>query len=68
MGPCLYLALMKQTFGKDFTLCVLDDVLMSVDAGHRREISRLLKAEFPTLSSLSQHMTASGYASWPTTL
>ena len=47
MGLCLYLALMKRTLGDRFTFCVLDDVLMSVDAGHRREVCRLLKREFP---------------------
>lgn len=47
MGLCLYLALMKRTLGDRFTFCVLDDVLMSVDAGHRREVCKLLKREFP---------------------
>ena len=47
MGLCLYLALMKHTLGDKFTFAVLDDVLMSVDAGHRREVCRLLKKEFP---------------------
>lgn len=47
MGLCLYLALMKHTLGERFTFAVLDDVLMSVDAGHRREVCRLLKSEFP---------------------
>ena len=47
MGLCLYLALMKRTLGVDFTFAVLDDVLMSVDTGHRREVCRLLKTEFP---------------------
>jgi hypothetical protein len=47
MGLCLYLALMKHTLGDKFTFTVLDDVLMSVDAGHRREVCRLLKSEFP---------------------
>lgn len=47
MGLCLYLALMKYLLGSRFTFSVLDDVLMSVDAGHRREVSKLLKAEFP---------------------
>jgi len=46
MGLCLYLALMKHTLGNDFTLAVLDDVLMSVDAGHRREVCQLLKTKF----------------------
>jgi hypothetical protein len=47
MGLCLYLALMKHTLGEGFTLAVLDDVLMSVDAGHRREVCSLLKTRFP---------------------
>jgi recombinational DNA repair ATPase RecF len=46
-GLCLYLALMNHTLGTDFTLAVLDDVLMSVDAGHRREVCQLLKTKFP---------------------
>lgn len=47
MGLCLYLALMKRTLGDKFTFSVLDDVLMSVDADHRREVCKLLKKEFP---------------------
>ena len=47
MGLCLYLALMKRTLGEKFKFAVLDDVLMSVDTGHRREVCRLLKTEFP---------------------
>ncbi|WP_339830521.1 AAA family ATPase [uncultured Parvibaculum sp.] len=47
MGLCLYLALMKHTLEDQFTFAVLDDVLMSVDTGHRREVCRLLKSEFP---------------------
>ena len=47
MGLCLYLALMKHTLGDKFTFAVLDDVLMSVDTGHRRHVCRLLKSEFP---------------------
>ncbi len=47
MGLCLYLALVKHTLGDGFTLAVLDDVLMSVDAGHRREVCALLKQKFP---------------------
>jgi len=47
MGLCLYLALMKHLQGGNFTFSVLDDVLMSVDAGHRREACSLLKKEFP---------------------
>ena len=47
MGLCLYLALMRHIQGDGFTFAVLDDVLMSVDAGHRREVCALLKAKFP---------------------
>lgn len=47
MGVCLYFALMKQRLGSDFRLAVLDDVVMSVDASHRRRFCELLKAEFP---------------------
>jgi DNA repair exonuclease SbcCD ATPase subunit len=47
MGLCLYLALMKHTLGEKFTFAILDDVLMSVDTGHRREVCRILKTEFP---------------------
>jgi hypothetical protein len=46
MGICLYLALMERVQGKGFLFAVLDDVLMSVDKGHRREISKLLKSQF----------------------
>ena len=47
MGLCLYLALMKHTLGDKFTFTVLDDVMMSIDSGHRRDVCRLLKTEFP---------------------
>ena len=47
MGLCLYLALMKHTLGDEFRFAVLDDVLMSVDSGHRRQVCRLLVSEFP---------------------
>jgi len=47
MGLCLYLALMKHTLGNDFTFAVLDDVMMSIDASHRREVCQLLQQEFP---------------------
>jgi hypothetical protein len=52
MGLCLYLALMKHTLGDKFTFAVLDDVLMSVDTGHRREVCRLLKTKFPNTQFL----------------
>ena len=47
MGVCLYLALMKRLFGERFTLALLDDVVMSVDAGHRYQFCKLLKTHFP---------------------
>ncbi len=47
MGLCLYLALMKRIMGNNFHFAVLDDVLMSVDSGHRKEVCHLLKTEFP---------------------
>ncbi|MFI5195891.1 MAG: AAA family ATPase [Chitinophagales bacterium] len=47
MGLCLYLALMKRLQGSNFRFAVLDDVLMSVDTGHRKEVCNLLKKNFP---------------------
>src|SRR6266516_2134155 len=47
MGVCLYLTLMKRLFGKDFTLALLDDVVMSVDVEHRYQFCKLLKTYFP---------------------
>jgi len=47
MGLCLYLSLMRYLQGDNFKLAVLDDVLMSVDVGHRREVCKLLKTQFP---------------------
>lgn len=49
MGVCLYLALMKQVLADDFLLSILDDVVMSVDVGHRRQFCELLKDEFPNV-------------------
>lgn len=47
MGVCLYLALMKRLFGDQFTFALLDDVVMSVDTGHRYQFCKLLKTYFP---------------------
>ncbi len=47
MGVCLYLALMRELLGDDFRLAVLDDVVMSVDKGHRHQFCELLRDEFP---------------------
>ena len=46
MGVCLYLTLMKRLFGTKFTMSLLDDVVMSVDSGHRYEFCKLLKTYF----------------------
>ncbi len=46
MGLCLYLALMRHVLKTNFRFAVLDDVLMSVDAGHRRAVCALLKKRF----------------------
>lgn len=47
MGVCLYLALMKRLFADRFTIALLDDVVMSVDSGHRYQFCKLLKTHFP---------------------
>ena len=47
MGLCLYLALMRNLYAEEFQICVLDDVLMSVDSSHRRDVCELMKSEFP---------------------
>jgi DNA repair exonuclease SbcCD ATPase subunit len=47
MGVCLYLALMKRLFDDRFKFALLDDVVMSVDAGHRYQFCKLLKTHFP---------------------
>jgi recombinational DNA repair ATPase RecF len=47
MGLCLYLALMSHVLKDNFTFAVLDDVLMSVDTGHRRAVCALLRRRFP---------------------
>ena len=47
MGICLYLALIEKIMGKNFSLSVLDDVVMSVDVNHRRQFCELLTKEFP---------------------
>jgi len=47
MGFCLYLALAEKLNSSLIDLIVLDDVVMSVDAGHRRQICQVLKEKFP---------------------
>lgn len=43
MGLCLYLALCDYLDGGELPLIMLDDVVMSVDADHRRPLANLLK-------------------------
>ena len=52
MGICLFLALMKKIKGDNFSIALLDDVMMSVDIGHRRRLAQLLKEQFPNTQFL----------------
>ncbi|MCL5056170.1 MAG: AAA family ATPase [Firmicutes bacterium] len=45
LGICLFLAFVKK-FNKNCNLLVLDDVVTSIDAGHRIKICQLLLSEF----------------------
>jgi recombinational DNA repair ATPase RecF len=47
MGLCLFLALAEYLTTGLIDLIVLDDVVMSVDAGHRRRVCHLLAKHFP---------------------
>jgi len=47
MGICLYLALAEHLTQGKIALTVLDDVVMSVDSLHRRQVCTLLKQYFP---------------------
>jgi len=47
MGLCLYLALAEELTSDVIDLIILDDVVMSVDSDHRKELCRLLHANFP---------------------
>ncbi|MBU2602573.1 MAG: AAA family ATPase [Actinobacteria bacterium] len=46
MGICLYLALSEHVNRGIVGVLVLDDVVMSVDSGHRRRLCRVLKEQF----------------------
>jgi recombinational DNA repair ATPase RecF len=46
MGLCLFLTLTEYLANGRMPLLVLDDVLMSVDRGHRRAVAEMLKREF----------------------
>lgn len=45
MGICLFLALCDYLEGDNLSLIMLDDVVMSIDAGHRRPLAKLLKED-----------------------
>lgn len=47
MGLCLYLVLAEKVNANLINLIVLDDVIMSIDSGHRRGICRILRDSFP---------------------
>ena len=47
MGLCLYLALAERLTEGMIDLTILDDVVMSIDAGHRRRVCNLLASVFP---------------------
>ncbi len=47
MGICLYLALAERLTKGIIDIIILDDVVMSVDAEHRRELCHLIKMAFP---------------------
>ena len=42
MGLCLFLALAEKVEGTRLGFCLLDDVVTSVDVGHRSDVARLL--------------------------
>lgn len=45
LGLCIFLALFKN-FNKDFPIMVLDDVVSTMDSGHRENVCKLLFEEF----------------------
>ena len=47
VGLCLYLALAERLGGNTIGLTMLDDVVMSIDSGHRRNLAKLLGEAFP---------------------
>ena len=47
MGLCLYLALAEKINEGLINLVILDDVVMSIDTGHRKGVCTILKKNFP---------------------
>lgn len=48
MGLCLFLALSERLSGSRIELVILDDVIMSIDSDHRKDVCRLLANAFPS--------------------
>lgn len=46
MGLCLYLALSERLSEGKISLTILDDVVMSIDSDHRKDLCKLLKSHF----------------------
>ena len=46
MGICLFLALNEELVKGQLGLVILDDVMMSVDSGHRKDVCRLIADQF----------------------
>ena len=46
MGVCLFLALNEELVKGNLGLIILDDVMMSVDTGHRKDVCRLIAEQF----------------------
>ncbi len=44
MGLCLFLALAERVQGARLEFCLLDDVVLAIDAGHRLNVAKLLKS------------------------
>ena len=69
MGLCLFLALAeKLAGGQNPDILLLDDVIMSVDRDHRKQVARLLKEHFPDTQFIitthdrawAKHLVAAG--------
>lgn len=68
LGICLFLALAERSCNGPPPLLILDDVLMSVDAAHRRKVAEVLRDEFKDTQFLitthdevwAKHLTAVG--------
>ena len=64
MGVCLFLALNEELAKEKLNLIVLDDVIMSVDTDHRKDVCRLLREWF----SDRQFIIATHDKTWATQL